>query len=234
MRWIHWAAAVSVLLSVAAVAGVLLFRDPGPGDLPPSEELVRQGARPLTTRYGDLDGDGLQEIVIASVSEEVPETGLPTPYLEVFDHRDGDWVRVFDGTGHAPPGADGTPETMLQPAGQEFVGQSISVLDVVDFEGDRTPEVVAAVTNAGATAGPLDLWIVSMTPDGRLQTEFFETTSRGGRVDIAGSRLFFEYGVYRPDDPGCCPSLIQFETIGFDRAAGRIRVVESSRIPAGE
>ena len=200
--------AAALLLASTCVAG---GSDPAP---PSSESLVRPGARPVISRSGDLDGDGGPELVVASVSEAPNSFGLPTPYLEVFDHRDGEWRRVFDATAQAPPG-DGTPAVMLQPAEEGFASaQSVTVLELVDFAGDGSSEIVVAVSNVGATAGPLELWIVSM--HGEPRTEYYVRTERGGNVGVGGERVTLEFGVYRRKDPGCCPSVLERRTIGHD------------------
>jgi hypothetical protein len=190
---------------------------------------VREGAEPVTTRYSDLDGDGLEEVVISSVSKTPNEFGLPTPYLEVFAYRDDGWGRVFDATGHAPPGR-GAPEHMLERVETDLaVAQSVQVLELVDFAGDGNPEIVVAIASAGATAGPLELWVVSMRSDGSLATEFYQSTARGGLLDVIGDTLRFEFRVYLRRDPGCCPSLIETQTIGFDPSTGRIEALERTR-----
>jgi hypothetical protein len=162
---------------------------------------------------------------VASVSEAPSTFGLPTPYLEVFDYRDDEWRRVFDATGHAPPG-EGAPAVMLQPAEEGFAtAQSITTLELVDFAGDGSSEIVVAISNAGATAGPLELWIVSMR--GEPRTEYYVRTERGGNVGIEGERVTLEFGVYRRDDPGCCPSVFERRVIGH--ADGRIVTLERER-----
>jgi hypothetical protein len=190
----------------------------GPGPPPPApppDRLVRPGATPVETVAGDLDGDGVEEVVISSASAATDDLGITTPYLEVFDVRDVRWARVFDATGSAPAGG-GAPPHMLAAAGAGFVGQSVQTLEVVDFAGDGRPEMVVGIANFGATAGPLELWIVSMGDGGGLATELYRATERGGEIRVEGDRLRFAYGVYRGPDPGCCPSQRAVETIGWD------------------
>jgi hypothetical protein len=196
---------------------------------PPASDLIPAGATPRAVRAGDLDGDGVEEIVVASVTQAAGETAFSTPHLEVFDHREGEWRRVFDAAGPAPPGPPGTPPTMLED-GQGFVAQSIEVLELVDFAGNGTPEVVTAIASFGATTGPVGLWILSMAPDGDMGTEFFRGTERGGEVTIQGNRVVFRFPVYRPDDPGCCPSRIEEQVIGLDGSTERIGVLERRRM----
>ena len=196
---------------------------------PPAEQLVREGARPVTVRKGDLDGDGVREMAVASVSAETNTFGLPTPYLEVFAYRDGEWRRIFDASGHAPPG-EGTPPAMLEEADAGFaVGQSVEVMEIVDLAHDGAAEIVVAVSNVGATSGPLELWIVELAASGGLETVFYERTERGGRVAVSGDRVVMEFGVYRKGDPGCCPSSIEVQTIGFDPGTATIGILERER-----
>jgi hypothetical protein len=189
------------------------------------DELIRPDARPTAVRTGDLDGDGVVEVLAASVT---PSADVGLPHLELFAHRDGSWVRVFDARRGAPPGRSGTPRRMLGP-GTGFVAQSVPVLELVDFARDDRPDVVAAIASAGATAGPLELWVLSMGEDGSLETAFYEATARGGRVSVSRDRVSFGVPVYRKRDPGCCPSFIEHQTIGLDPATGRIAVLRRSR-----
>ena len=174
-----------------------------------------------------MDADGSDELVVLSVSEAQTTFGLPTPYLEVFDYREDQWRRVFDATGNAPGGA-GAPSVMLLPATEGFASpQTVEVLELVDFAGDGAVEMVAAIANVGATAGPLELWITSM--DGEPRTEYYIRTDRGGSVGVEGDRVTLEFGVYRRRDPGCCPSILERRTIGHDPASGAIVTLERDR-----
>jgi hypothetical protein len=222
------------LLLVAALTATTLacqaeVGGPGPPPpAPPPDRLVRPGATPVETVAGDLDGDGVEEVMISSASVAADDLGIATPYLEVFDVREGRWARVFDATGSAPPGG-GAPPDMLAAAGAGFVGQSVQTLEVVDFAGDGRPELVVGIVNFGATAGPLELWIVSMTERGNLATELYRATERGGEIRVEGDLLRFAYGVYRGRDPGCCPSQRAVETIGWDGEG--IEVIALRRSP---
>jgi hypothetical protein len=71
------------------------------------------------------------------------------------------------------------------------------------------------------------LWILAT--DGRLRTAFYEGTERGGQVTVEGRTIRFEFPVYRRNDPGCCPSLVETQTIGAVPGAGRIEVLERTR-----
>jgi hypothetical protein len=218
----------SAVLAVT-LATVAIACEERSGAPPPAASLVREGARPTIVRVGDLDGGGGPEVVVASVAEEA--RGLGTPHLEIFRRRGDAWARVFDATGHAPPGPPETPSEMLA-AGSGFVAESVHALELVDFRADGTPEIVAAVASAGATAGPVELWILSMDRAGGMRTEFYEGTERGGEVTVQGDRLSFRFPVYRAGDPGCCPSRIEIQEIGHDRTEGRIVVLERDRVRA--
>jgi hypothetical protein len=220
---------VAAAVTVAAVACTTEVGD-GSGPPPPQpapERLVRAGAIAVDVVSEDLDADGVEEVAVSSVSGRPGELGIAIPYLEVFDVREARWIRVFDATGAAPPGA-GSPAEMLAGA-DGFVGQSVQALEVVDFAGDVRPELVVGIASFGATAGPVELWIVSMTATGDLVTEFYRSTERGGEIAVVGDRIRLEYGVYRSRDPGCCPSLRAVETIGWDPAAGSIDVLTRRR-----
>lgn len=212
--------AAALLLASACVGGT--------SEPPPPVELVREGARPSVVKRGDLDGDGTPELVVASISSSPNTFGLPTPYLEVFAETEEGWRRIFDASGNAPAG-EGAPSSMLVPADDELaVGQAVEVLDVVDLAGDGSSELVAAISNIGATAGPLELWIASMSR-GDLTTEYYMRTDRGGKVAVTGDRVAIEFGVYRKRDPGCCPSSFEVRSIGYDPETGSISVLERER-----
>src|SRR5918996_792258 len=188
----------------------------GDDEPPPAASLVREGTTPAVVRTGDLDGDGVPELTVASVGQERGASGFGTPYLEVFARAGDEWVRVLDGTEQAPAGP-GTPDRMLQPQTGEFaVGQAVDALELSDLDGDGSREMVAAVATFGASAGPVELWIVEMTPPGDFRTAFYMATERGGEVTVERDRVSIEFGVYRKNDPGCCPSSLEVRTIGHD------------------
>lgn len=121
---------------------------------------------------------------------------------------------------------------MLEPADAELaVGQAVQLLELADLARDGASELVAAISNLGATAGPLELWIVSMGPSGALRTEYYMRTERGGKVELTDDRVAIEFGVYREADPGCCPSSLEVRYIGDDPESGTIRVLERERTP---
>jgi hypothetical protein len=179
-----------------------------------------------TVRRADLDGDGRPELAVASVTRR--GDGLGAPHLEVFRPADRGWTRAFDAEGPAPPGVGGAPPRMISPA-EGFVAQSVHVLETAELDGQPGSELVTAIASAGATAGPLELWILTVDRSGRFRTAFYQGTARGGRVTVEGNWVRFEVPIYRRNDPGCCPSFLEHRTIGFDPQSGRIRVVERRR-----
>jgi hypothetical protein len=202
----------------------------GPPPEPSAERLVRPGTTPVEVVTEDLDGDGVEELVVFSVE---PRRSGTISYLEVFRREEGGWRRVFDATGNAPPGA-GAPEQMLIPPEEGFVSQSVRTLKIVDLAGDGRPEIVAGIQSFGAAEGPLEVWVISMETDGSLTTEFYRSSSRGGDVvRVRGNQLRFEYHVYRKDDPGCCPTFTDTLIIGWSPATDRIEVLERTRRPSG-
>jgi hypothetical protein len=195
-------------------------------EAPHPSELVRAEAQVTAVRRVDLDGDGGREIAVASVTPR--EDGLAAPHLEVFGAGDERWVRIFDAEATAPPGAENAPPTMIA-SGQGFMAQSVHVLEAADLDHDGASELVAAIASAGATSGPLDLWILTVGRSGRFRTAFYGGTARGGRVTVDGDVVRFEVPVYRKDDPGCCPSVLEHQTIGLDPQSGRIAILERTR-----
>jgi hypothetical protein len=103
-------------------------------------------------------------------------------------------------------------------------------VETVDFAPDGGRELVVSVLTAGATEGPLEVWVLALE-DGSFRTEVYERTARGGDLAVDGDRLILEFGVYRPGDPGCCPSLREHLVIGFDPESGGIAVLRRVRRP---
>jgi hypothetical protein len=178
-------------------------------------------------RVADLDGDGIGEAILAARSLARPRFGFPAQFLDIYGYRGGGWHRLLDGREEAPPGA-GAPRTMLDPAGTGFANRLVDSVLVVDLSGDGAPELVVGILTAGAGPGPLELWILS-APEGSLRTELYERTTRGGDLAVRRDRLLFEFGVYGPVDPGCCPSLIERQVIGADPRTGKIRVLQRTQ-----
>lgn len=218
-----WSAALTWAVAGAAAAGAAagLVLAPEIAAPPAPASLVQPGTTPLVTRRADLDGDGQVEVAVSSVAPGQEGGVIPLHRLEVFDHRDGHWVLVLDASQEGPAGAEKAPDTILLPPGPGAPGQIVELLEVVDFAGDDVPELVAGVLTVGATAGPLEVWVVSMDDD-TFRTEFYEKTERGGQVIVDDRALVLEFGVYRAGDPGCCPSELARERIRWDEAAGRI------------
>lgn len=188
------------------------------------ESLLRPGTEEVRTVYGDLDGDGIEEIVVHSVARGPgPGSIVPQPFLDVFAFRGSGFVTVFDATGPAPDGVD-HPATLIR-SDDPFVAQQVEFLELVEFRPERPPSLVAGVVVIGASTGPLSLWVLAMDAEGFV-TEFFETTQRGGIITEDGATVLLDTGRYAPADPGCCPSRIEHQRIGLDPATGAIAILE--------
>lgn len=227
-------AAVAVVLVLAGLAGaaILLTRG-GPTeeeavDPPAVDSLLRKDTVATVAREADLDGDGIPEVVLASRSQLFTHFEFPPQYLDVFAYRDGSWRRIFDATLQAPAGEEG-PERMLDTPAVETINRLVDSVDVVDFEGDGAAELVVGIQTIGAGQGPLELWVVSLGPDGGLRSDFYARTTRGGEIRVDGDRVIFEFPVYRPADPGCCPSRYERQSIGLDEETGSVEVLERTR-----
>jgi hypothetical protein len=223
---------VAALVGAALAAGVaflLLRGEPAGEDVvrPPSvKTLLRPETVETLVRSADLDGDGIPEVVVASRSTLFGQFQFPAQYLDVYAYREGSWRRILDGTMEAPAGED-APGRLLDRPRMEIIGRLVDSVQVVDLAGDGAPEVAVGILTAGAGEGPLELWVISM--DGELRTEYFVRTTRGGEVSLEGDRIVLEFGVYRAQDPACCPSLLERQVIGYEQATGSIGLLERSR-----
>ncbi len=168
---------------------------------------------------------------MASVAGQSNESA-PQPYLDVFLYRAGRWRRGWAGTGPAPPGADGAPASVLETAGPGTLTQQVDFLSLVDTAADGSPQVAVGVLNQGAGPGPLDVWVIGFGPNGPT-TEFWEETVQGGILLAAGTTLRLQTPSFGPDDPACCPSRIEHQTIGFDPGTGTVRILHRSFTPVG-
>jgi hypothetical protein len=216
---------VALVVATGAIVAVILLR--GGGEKvrpPPPQRLLRSGTEATFTRAADLDGDGVDEMVLAARATQSSPFRFPAQFLDVYAYRDGGWRRVLDATGAAPPG-EGAPDRMLDPVGRELTSRLVDAVAVVDMAGDGASEVAVGVLTVGAGPGPLELWILSME-DGVFRTELYERTTRGGEISVQGRRLLFEFGIYRSDDPGCCPSRTELQVIGFDPRTAEVAVLD--------
>lgn len=222
----RWALPI-IFLVAGGVAAVLLLRGE-PDEPPPPETLVRPGTRATFRLAEDLDGDGIEEVVLAARARDAPEFGFPAQFLDVYRVEDGSWQRVLDGTGEAPSGGEG-PGRMLDPPRREFITRLVGGVEAVDFANDGSSELVVSVLTAGAGEGPLEVWVLALE-GGSFRTHVYQRTTRGGDLIVDGDRLILEFGVYRRADPGCCPSLRERRVIGFDGESDRVRVLERERV----
>ncbi len=185
--------------------------------------LLRAGATAEAALYGDLNGVAPSEIVVLSSIPAGDPNLPPVPYLDAFswDPARADWVRVFEATSYQDPATGRGP--LL--AATDATGQEVPFLQVIDFAEDGAPELVVGVQSFGASSGPLDVWILSWLSEA-FTTEFRRSTERGGQMAFGESTVTLETGVYRPGDPGCCPSAIETLVIGWDAGVERIVVLE--------
>lgn len=99
--------------------------------------------------YGEMNGVPPEEIVLHSRSTQPGENGLAAQeYVDAFSWNPGsaEWVKVFDATTFEdlPNGA----EPVLVTDGG--ISQAVfGPFEMVDFAGDRTPELVFAVQSSG-------------------------------------------------------------------------------------
>jgi hypothetical protein len=185
--------------------------------------LLRPGATAEAALYGDLNRVAPSEIVVlSSIPSGDPELP-PVPYLDAFswDPAPAEWVKVFDATSYQDASTGRGP--LL--AATDVVSQEVPFLQIIDFAEDGAPELVVGVQSYGASAGPLDVWILSWLSEA-FATEFLRSTERGGQMAFRESTVTLETGVYRPGDPGCCPSAIETLLIGWDAGSERIVVLE--------
>jgi hypothetical protein len=191
------------------------------------KSLLRRQTLVTAVRKADLDGDGVVEVVVASRSKLFTHFELPPQYLDVFAFRDGSWRRIFDATMDLPAG-ESHPQGMLDTPAEDVINRLVDSIHVVDLEEDGTSELVVGVATIGAGVGPLELWILSLEGE-KLRTDFYDRTTRGGEIVVDGKRIVFEFPVYRPRDPGCCPTRFERQVIGFDEGTGSVTVLHRSR-----
>ncbi|HXJ66360.1 MAG TPA: hypothetical protein VNN79_21570 [Actinomycetota bacterium] len=201
---------------------------PDPRTVPPAS-LARPGTTPVHVLYGDLDGDGVEDIVLDSV--ERGGGPVPQSYLDAFLYDGkGAWQRAWSATDPAPPGDPSAPAAVLQQAAPGSVSQDVDFLALVDTAGDGSSELAVGVLNLGAGPGPLDVWVIGFGPDGP-STEFWEETVQDGTLLAGANELRLQTPWFRPSDPACCPSRIEHQTIGFDPASKRVRVLHRTFTP---
>jgi hypothetical protein len=174
--------------------------------------------------YGDMNGVAPEEIVVHSRSNQPGAGGLAAQeYVDAYSWDPGTraWVKVFDATTFEN-GATKVLET------DGAVSQALfGPFEMVDFAGDKTPELVFAVQSSGATAGPLNVWVFSWLSEG-FTVEFTTGTERGGTLSLNPDRtLTLDAPEYGPTDPGCCPSGRSLRTIGYDPAGREVKILKT-------
>jgi len=193
----------------------------------PVQSLLRPGTSADQVLYGDLNGDGLDEIVLVSHEQTAPASGGPAqPFLDVFGVVGTAYQKLLDATTMAPPGGD-HPLRVIDATNPEFNAQAVTFTGLVDFQEDGAKELVTGVEVEGAGAGPLSVWVIGMN-GASFVTDFFEQTTRGGTLITVRNTVRLETGRFGPNDPGCCPSRISHQVIAFDTDRDQIRVVKET------
>ena len=100
-----------------------------------------------------------------------------------------------------------------------------------DLTGDGQDEALVAVT-ADGTFGNLAYFVVSLV-DGSPKTIWQATADPGSRngleLRFSGAALVETVGVYGPEDPQCCPSLLQESVYAWDN--GTFQLLDRQLIP---
>jgi hypothetical protein len=187
--------------------------------------LLRPGTVADRVLYSDLNGDGVKEIILSSHAKARTAIGGLQPFLDVWSFTGQQFQRVFDATIFTP-GVKGAPDALIS-SSQDVASQEVSWLDVVDFEDDGAPELVAGITGFGASVGPMDVWVLSMGGNG-FRAEFWEETTQDGTLTRSGRTEKLDTPFFGPNDPLCCPSKTEHQVIGFNNADGKIEVLEET------
>lgn len=184
------------------------------------------GFRLVSTLYGDLDGDGVQEIVVHAV-KPVGDGPAKDQVVDVLAWSNDEWTTLFAGDA-APLGASGmdVPDAVLRPATRHS-GQWIDLLRLVDVDMDTHSDLVLSVGSFGASEGPTELWVISFA-DTSPRALFYEASTIGGSVSVRGSSLIFSTDFYAASDPPCCPSAGNMQTIRWDQDGGRLVIAHQS------
>ncbi|MFL5799223.1 MAG: hypothetical protein ACJ77A_14985 [Actinomycetota bacterium] len=195
------------------------------------QTLLRPGTQVLHVIYGDVDGDGVDDLVLASaVAEPPPGALMAQSYLDVFRYDGQGWPRAWEATEPAPPGNPDSPASVLAEPEPAAVSQQIDFLNLIDMAHDGSAELAVGILNVGAGPGPLDVWVIGFGPEGAVN-DFSESTTAGGVLVAAGDQVKLQAPDFQPGDPACCPSRIDHQTIGFDAAKGRVRVLHETFTP---
>ena len=164
-----------------------------PGESPePILAFLRPGTEYVASATADMNGDGVPETVIASqgISGQggAGSSSPVGPFLDVYSVESGGEAHVFDSRIHTwavdaqtTVVSDGRqpPSTMV--GGDQ--NQRIVFLDLIDFRGDGTPEVVVGIASV-IPAGTLQIWVMSLSPEGGLHADYYQVLVTGGELSV--------------------------------------------------
>ena len=188
----------------------------GCSDLPVAS-LARPGASVVrvvcVTRAGDAPIAAVQEHAAASPGPEPP-----TAYVELFTKGPQGWGLLVDLSKY-PPGRPLVGEP----------GQIVETLIPLDFDGDGTDSLVLGVQVVAASAGPLEVSVLSFRGVD-VAVDFQEGTDTGGVLTVEGRFLVLETGLLG-GNPRCCPSAIRRQRIGWNPTTKRVEVLEQTDTP---
>jgi hypothetical protein len=184
--------------------------------------LLRPGTKAKTVLYGDLDGALPEEIVIWSTDGGAGDVAPDQPYIDIFGWRDGKWASIFDATALPDEAA---PIIALPP--RELANRElVSLLSLVDFQQDGSPEVVISVNHQGGNTESLTLWVLSAS--GSSITIEFKSQDVLGTATVEGTEVLLMAHPYC-GARAFCPGYKVTDIIGAKRNA--ISVTGTTRAP---
>jgi serine/threonine protein kinase len=184
----------------------------------PLSRLLRQGARALTAQYGDMDGDGIEEIALESESRFGPSYARPE-FLDLFKYFDGAWQRIWAASEDSLPHDGGVAGVPALPTG---IG--VRDLHFVDPFGNGREDLLFTTGVVEGTDHSGEVWIASLSSTNKVSTAFYESVPGIGDVTIDGSTVLVDTDLYSKHDANCCPSEEEHQVVGDD-GTGTIRVL---------
>ncbi|MFL5799236.1 MAG: serine/threonine-protein kinase [Actinomycetota bacterium] len=184
----------------------------------PLDSLLRDGARDLAAKYGDMDGDGIDEIALESESKFGPRYARPE-YLDLFKYLDGAWQRIWAASEESLAHDGGVAGAPALPD-----GRGVYQLQFVEALSSGTEELLFTTGALEGTDHSGEVWLASLGPGDALTTAFYEHVPGLGKVAVNGDKVHVDTGLYTKYDPNCCPSEEEHQIIGDD-GTGRIRVL---------